>query len=188
MMISVTSWILILFPFRYIHRSRTADAYGRSIFNFQGKLLAVKRLNLSISHPFRVGLTESWAPPLLAVELKSSLQIRCWALSCQLAPGALQKISTAHLMRHYHISHLASSTATSTESFNRFLRKKECQKPSKHNAAAKSLQSYPTLCDPIDSSPPGSPVPGILQARTLEWVVISFSSAWKWSCSVVSDP
>ena len=45
-------------------------------------------------------------------------------------------------------------------------------------AAAKSLQSCPTLCDPIDGSPPGSPVPGILQARILEWVAISFSSAW----------
>ena len=44
-------------------------------------------------------------------------------------------------------------------------------------AAAKSLQSCPTLCDPVDSSPPGSPVPGILQARRLEWVAISFSSA-----------
>ena len=44
-------------------------------------------------------------------------------------------------------------------------------------AAAKLLQSCPTLCDPIDSSPPGSPVPGILQARTLEWVAISFSNA-----------
>ena len=44
-------------------------------------------------------------------------------------------------------------------------------------AAAGSLQSYPTLCDPIDGSPPGSPVPGILQARTLEWVSISFSNA-----------
>ena len=44
-------------------------------------------------------------------------------------------------------------------------------------AAAKSLQSCPTLCDPIDSSPPGSPSPGILQARTLEWVAISFSNA-----------
>ena len=43
-------------------------------------------------------------------------------------------------------------------------------------AAAKSLQSCPTLCDPIDGSPPGSPVPGILQARTLEWVAISFST------------
>jgi len=47
-------------------------------------------------------------------------------------------------------------------------------------AAAKSLQSCPTLCDPVDGSPPGSPVPGILQARTLEWVAISFSNAWKW--------
>ena len=47
-------------------------------------------------------------------------------------------------------------------------------------AAAKLLQSCPTLCDPIDSSPPGSAVPGSLQARTLEWVAISFSNAWKW--------
>ena len=53
-------------------------------------------------------------------------------------------------------------------------------------AAAKSLQSCPTLCDPIDSSPPASPVPGILQARTLEWVAISFSSAWKWKVKVKS--
>ena len=51
-------------------------------------------------------------------------------------------------------------------------------------AAAKSLQSCPALCDPIDSSPPGSPVPGILQARTLEWVAISFSNAWKWKVKV----
>ena len=53
-------------------------------------------------------------------------------------------------------------------------------------AAAKSLQSCPTLCDPIDSSPPGSPVPGILQARTLEWVAISFSNAWKWKVKAKS--
>ena len=46
-------------------------------------------------------------------------------------------------------------------------------------AATKSLQSCPTLCDPTDGSPPGSPVPGILQARTLEWVAISFSNARK---------
>ena len=50
--------------------------------------------------------------------------------------------------------------------------------------AAKSLQSCPTLCDPIDVSPPGSPIPGILQARTLEWVAISFSIAWKWKVKV----
>ena len=51
-------------------------------------------------------------------------------------------------------------------------------------AAAKSLQSCPTLLDPIDGSPPGSPVPGILQARTLEWVAISFSNAGKWKVKV----
>ena len=51
-------------------------------------------------------------------------------------------------------------------------------------AAAKSLQLYPTLCNPIDGSPPGSPVPGILKARTLEWVAISFSNAWKWKVKV----
>ena len=51
---------------------------------------------------------------------------------------------------------------------------------------AKSLQSCPTLCDPIDGSPTGSSVPGILQARTLEWVAISFSNAWKWKVKVKS--
>ena len=53
-------------------------------------------------------------------------------------------------------------------------------------ATAKSLQSCPTLCDPIDGSPPGSTVPGILQARTLEWVAISFSKACKWKVKVKS--
>ena len=53
-------------------------------------------------------------------------------------------------------------------------------------AAAKLLQSCPTLCDPIEGSLPGSPVPGILQARTLEWVAVSFSNAWKWKVKVKS--
>ena len=52
--------------------------------------------------------------------------------------------------------------------------------------AAKSLQLCPTLCNPIDGSPPGSPVPGTLQARTLEWVAISFSNTWKWKVKVKS--
>ena len=68
--------------------------------------------------------------------------------------------------------------------------------PAAAAAAAKSLQSCLTLCDPIDGSPPGSPVPGILQTRTLEWVAISFSNAWKWkvkgkslqSCLTLCDP
>ena len=59
------------------------------------------------------------------------------------------------------------------------------QPPPLHAAAAKSLQSCPTLCHPIDASPPGSPVPGILQARTLERVAISFN-AWKWKVKVKS--
>ena len=54
-------------------------------------------------------------------------------------------------------------------------------------AAAKSLQSCLTQCDPRDGSPPGSPVPGILQARTLEWVAISFSNAWKWKVKSESE-
>ena len=53
-------------------------------------------------------------------------------------------------------------------------------------SAAKSHQSCPTLCDPIDGSPPGSSIPGILQARTVEWVAISFSNAWKWKVKVRS--
>ena len=61
-----------------------------------------------------------------------------------------------------------------------------CNTPGFYSAAAKSLQSCLTLCDPIDGSPPGSPVPGILQARTLEWVAISFSNAWKGKVKVKS--
>ena len=53
-------------------------------------------------------------------------------------------------------------------------------------AAAKSLQLCLTLCDSIDGSPPGSPIPGILQARTLEWVAMSFSNTWKWKVKVKS--
>ena len=55
-----------------------------------------------------------------------------------------------------------------------------------HPATAKSLQSCPTLCDPIDGSPPGSHIPGSLQARTLEWAAISFSNVWKWKVKVKS--
>ena len=58
--------------------------------------------------------------------------------------------------------------------------------PAAAAAAAKSLQSCPTLCDPIDSSTPGSPIPGILQARILKWVAISFSKAWKWKVKMKS--
>ena len=61
-----------------------------------------------------------------------------------------------------------------------------CIVQKKVSAAAKSLQLCQTLCDPIDGSPPGPSIPGILQARTLEWVAISFSNAWKWKVKVKS--
>ena len=68
------------------------------------------------------------------------------------------------------------------ETHQGLVRKAQCPPPphpaaAATAAAAKSLQSCPTLCDPIDGSPPGSPIPGILQARMLEWVAISFSNA-----------
>ena len=61
-----------------------------------------------------------------------------------------------------------------------------CENWTIKKAAAKSLQLCPTLCHPIDGSPAGSPVPGILQARTLEWLAISFPNAWKWKVKVKS--
>ena len=72
--------------------------------------------------------------------------------------------------------------STSIYPFNSFLSvyKRQSENEAAAAAAAKLLQSCPTLCDPIDGSPLGSPVPRILQARTLEWVAISFSNAWKW--------
>ena len=79
--------------------------------------------------------------------------------------------------RNCHWIKNKSNYLLSTKKKNQF-RHKEKEWRKRHNAAtAKSLQSCPTLCDPIDRSPPGSPVPGILQARTLEWVAISFSNA-----------
>ena len=83
-----------------------------------------------------------------------------------------------------------SGSSSSWCQFQKFIAKTDVKQFTTYvffcSATAKSLQSCPTLCDPIDSSPPGSPVPGILQARTLEWVAISFSNAWKWKMTVKS--
>ena len=70
----------------------------------------------------------------------------------------------------------AASTANGVQSLPEQPLAKEKPQQDGRRGAAKSLQSCPTLCDPIDGSPPGSPIPGILQARTLEWVAISFSN------------
>ena len=75
---------------------------------------------------------------------------------------------------------------TNTASFENSTDKCNWTAQSTAAAAAKLLQLCPTLWDPIDGSPPGSPIPGILQTRTLEWVAISFSNAWKWKVKVKS--
>ena len=81
-------------------------------------------------------------------------------------------------------AHLSCGPVPTTERKHTPVSIQKVYYPSAAAAAAKSLQSCPTLCDPIDGSPPSSPVPGILQARTLEWVAISFSNAWKWKVKV----
>ena len=132
----------------------------------------------------------------------SGISIHCWALAWINIPLGLQNVPSllvnkfpilAISDRHHKICiflSLSSSIRVPFPSSFAFF----C--PSLHfglpqgsfyaAAAAKSLQSCLTLCDPIDGSPPGSPVPGILQARTLEWVAISFSNAWKRKVKVKS--
>ena len=117
----------------------------------------------------------------------------------------LWNISSKHIEQHYYpvifqvrcLSALGENRLTFHEMIVLFHLRSCCSMLGRHQmkiirikeqaaAAARSLQSCPTLCDPIDGSPPGFPVPGILQARTLEWVAISFSSAWKWKVKMKS--
>ena len=81
-------------------------------------------------------------------------------------------------MCHANVNKKARAVILTTEKID-FKTKTNETKKDIAATAAKSLQLCPTLCDPIDGSPPGSPIPGILQARTLEWVAISFSNAGK---------
>ena len=94
----------------------------------------------------------------------------------------INKISSGHTIKYYSALKRAILTHATTwmKLENTKWNRPDTKGQILYAAAAKPLQSCPTLCDPIDGSPPGSPVPGILQARTLEWVAISFSNAWKW--------
>ena len=108
---------------------------------------------------------------VLCTNTPGLLQV-AWSLKTSSVPwygsvGTITVVGLTELVQSSHVRFCTAATAT----------------------AAKSLQSWLTLCDSRDSSPPGFPFPGILQARTLAWVAISFSNAWKWkgSHSVVSD-
>ena len=98
----------------------------------------------------------------------------------------IQSLKEDFLKRYPRTLFEALLQINSYTDFYSFSRINKVQSVSTLATTAKSLQSCPTLCDPKDSSPPGSPVPGILQAITLEWVAISFSNAWKWKVKVKS--
>ena len=101
-------------------------------------------------------------------------------------------ISHRPLWQHYHIvqqllaCHILPFDCRSLRNILKYSARFILRVSAAAAAAAKSLQLCPTLCDPIDSSPPGSLIPGSLQARALEWVAISFSNAWKWKVKVKS--
>ena len=102
------------------------------------------------------------------------MNFHIFIIQFQLLSGYSQ-ICLTHLSLFYSILNMSQTSWNSTSEYFTVAA-----------AAAKSLQSCPTLCDPRDGSPPGSPIPGVLQARTLEWVAISFSNAWKWKVKVKS--
>ena len=119
-------------------------------------------------------------------------QMRNGALSC--APKTQPFLRTCSLTSHCVLASVPRGRSQLIQRMDLYFliweemapQPKKLRKLAAAANAAKSLQSCPTLCNSRDGSPPGSPVPGILQARTLEWVTISFSNAWKWKVKVKS--
>ena len=167
---------------------QTSPAFTDFFFNFIFKLyiIALVLPNIKMNPPqvymysafHLVKHASPWLPVSMHFEgtrVKATSLIFClsdtWHANFQITNHNL--LTWSHGGTHLPSNHLGSAAA----------------------AAAKSFQSCPTLCDPTDGSPPGSPVPGILQPRTLERVAISFSNAWEWkvsevaqSCLTLSDP
>ena len=107
--------------------------------------------------------------------------ILAWRILWTEKPGKLQSMGSQRV-GHDWVTNTSTLNLVPVYSLNKYSCDFCCISP----ATAKSLQSCPILCDPIDGSPPGSPLPRILQARTLEWVAIAFSNAWKWKVKVKS--
>ena len=109
-------------------------------------------------------------------------------VACEVSPAQSWKHQDPVALVQWVVSHAAPHNMYHCTSYRvRWIHVFSQQEQIKFsNDAAKSLQSCPTLCNSIDGSPPGSPIPGILQARTLMWVAISFSNAWKWKVKVKS--
>ena len=110
----------------------------------------------------------------------------CNPIDCSPAGSSVHEIFQARVLGWIAISNSRGSSQPMSHAFPAgiFFTTAPPVKSQSFIGAAKSLQSCPTPCDPIDGSPPGSPVPGILQARTVEWAAISFSNARKWKVKV----
>ena len=109
--------------------------------------------------------------------------ILAWIIPWTEEPGGLQSLVSQSRTQFSDWAHIEAKASISGALLILTFKKPAT---SFKNVSAKSLQSCRTLCNSIDGSPPGSPIPGILQARTPEWVAISFSNAWKWKVKVKS--
>ena len=157
---------------------------------------------LSISHHWACSCQGYWRPLCCQIRWTYLCCLLTWCPKSWWSPfwnSYLSWILGYHWLLIYLLSHLSLSVSFAGFFYmlgflrDLFLTLFLCPtlyiflKSHSHDTAiAKSFQSCLTLCDPIDGSPPGSPIPGIFQARTLEWVAISFSNAWKWKVKVKS--
>ena len=147
--------------------------------------------NLPVMQKMKVWFLHQEDP--LEEEMATHSSILAWKVPWTEELGGLQSMESQRVKHAWALTHLKINGLNIPNKRIRlsdWFKNSSLYDPAIATATAKSLQSCLTLCDPIDSSPPGSPVPGILQARTLEWVAFSFSNAWKWKVKVkllVSD-
>ena len=180
---SISSWFSIERLYFYKNLPNSSSLSLLLIYSFS--YLSVMILCISV---FSVVMSH-FSLQILLVWVFSFVSWWFWLVVCHfLSSQELPFIEIFYCLLHFYFIYLSSVLYnffflhfTNYQGFfySYFSSCFRCKVPAATAAVAKSLQSCPTLCDPIDGSPPGSPVPGILQARTLEWVAISFSNAWK---------